>query len=278
MPELPDLVYIEKRLSAILPGKKVIAAEVTVPIVMRILISISFVEILTGATFKSVHRHGPFLVFQFDHDYELIVHPMLAGRFQLTSSEKSGPAPCFKLSLEGGSKFFYLDDKKMGKVYLIAKGDYAPIPRFIDQGMDITSPEFTLDTFLEVIKRHRTQVRVFLMNQTVLSAIGNAYADEILFDARIHPKTFCQQLNPVQITQLYHSIGKVIAWGIAEVEKAQQPIEVKVRGHVKVRNRKDQPCPRCGATIRRAGVLGFDAFFCPNCQPPTRTQFIDWNR
>ncbi len=278
MPELPDLVYIEKRLSAVLPGKKIVAAEVTEPIVLRILISNSFIETVSGGTFQSVHRHGPFLVFKFDHDYELVIHPMLAGRFQLTTSEKPGPAPCFKLMLDYGAKFFYLDDKKMGKAYLIAKGNYQPIPRFLDQGIDITSPEFTLDNFLEVIKRHRTQVRVFLMNQTVLSTIGNAYADEILFDARIHPKTFCQQLQPAQIAQLYQSIINVINWGIAEVEKAQQPIEVKVRGHVKVRNRKDQPCPRCGATIRRAGVLGFDAFFCPNCQPPTRTQFIDWNR
>ena len=278
MPELPDQVYIEKRLSAVLPGRKIVAAEVTEPIVLRILIPDAFVETLVGATFENVRRHGPFLVFKFDHDYELIVHPMLAGRFQLTTSEKSGPAACFKLTLDEGAKFCYLDDKKMGKVYLIATSDYAPIPRFLDQGMDITNQEFTLEKFLELIKRHRTQVRVFLMNQTILSAIGNAYADEILFDARIHPKTFCQQLQPAQIAQLYDSIIRVINWGIAEVEKAQQPIEVKVRGHMKVRNRKDQPCPRCGTTIRRAGVLGFDSFFCPNCQPPTRSQFIDWNR
>jgi formamidopyrimidine-DNA glycosylase len=276
MPELPDLVYIEKRLNEELPGKQIIEVTITEPVVLRNLIAQSFPDALVGARFEKVRRHGPFLVFAFDHKFEMMVHPMLAGRFQLTEGEKSGRGACFGLKLNDGRRFFYLDDKKMGKVYLTTAANYDAIPRFLDQGVDITSAEFTLERFQMEITRHRTQVRVLLMNQTALSAIGNAYADEILFDARIHPKTFCQKLTPAQISQLYMSIKTVIDWGITEVEKAQQPIEVKVRGHVKVRNRKDQPCPRCGTTIRRAGVLGFDSFFCPNCQPASRHQFIDW--
>jgi formamidopyrimidine-DNA glycosylase len=65
-------------------------------------------------------------------------------------------------------------------------------------------------------------------------------------------------------------------WGIEQVEKTQPPLEMKARDHVRVRHRKDQPCPNCGAKIRRAGVLGYDAFFCPACQPLKREQFIDW--
>ncbi|MEK7730113.1 MAG: zinc finger domain-containing protein, partial [candidate division KSB1 bacterium] len=57
---------------------------------------------------------------------------------------------------------------------------------------------------------------------------------------------------------------------------AANSIEIKVRDHVKVRNRKDEPCPQCGTKIRRAGVLGYDSFFCPTCQPLKRNQFIDW--
>jgi formamidopyrimidine-DNA glycosylase len=73
-------------------------------------------------------------------------------------------------------------------------------------------------------------------------------------------------------------IVDVMRWGIAEVEKANPPLEVKARGHMRVRHRQDQPCPRCGAKIRRAGVRGFDAFFCPACQPLQREQFIDWRK
>jgi formamidopyrimidine-DNA glycosylase len=110
----------------------------------------------------------------------------------------------------------------------------------------------------------------------VLSAIGNAYADEILFQAKIHPKTLMSDLDQEEKERLYGATIDVMRWGIEEVERAAQPIEMKVRDHVKVRNRKDTPCPVCGTTIRRASVLGYDSFFCPSCQKPKKKQFIDW--
>ena len=103
-------------------------------------------------------------------------------------------------------------------------------------------------------------------------------ADEILFHAGLHPKTTCSQLKEEDIQRLYNSIKVVMAWGIEEVRKAGQPIEVKVREHLKVRNRKGEPCPVCGSLIRRASVLGYDTFFCPRCQPPTTKQFIAWDK
>jgi formamidopyrimidine-DNA glycosylase len=70
----------------------------------------------------------------------------------------------------------------------------------------------------------------------------------------------------------------VLAWGIEEVDKAGRPIDVKVRGHLKVRNRKGEPCPVCGTTIRRAGVLGYDSFFCPKWQPERRSRLVSWDK
>ena len=139
------------------------------------------------------------------------------------------------------------------------------------------SESFTFEIFEKLIRGRRHQARVFLMDQSALSAIGNAYADEILFTAGIHPKTACSSLTAEQRRGLYGAIRSVLAWGIAEVEKAGMPIEVKVRDHMQVRGRKDQPCPRCGGKIRRAGVLGYDSFYCPSCQPATRTQPIQWD-
>jgi formamidopyrimidine-DNA glycosylase len=183
---------------------------------------------------------------------------------------------CFSLRLDNGDLLRYGDEKRMGKVYLTPAGAYDPIPGYREQGVDILSAAFTWERFSALIERRRHQARVFLMDQTALSAIGNAYADEILFAAGIHPKTSCASLAEEQRRKLFDSIRSVIAWGIEEVRKAGQPIEVKVRGHVRVRGRKDEPCPVCGAKIRRAGVLGYDAFYCPRCQPATRTQKIPW--
>jgi formamidopyrimidine-DNA glycosylase len=116
------------------------------------------------------------------------------------------------------------------------------------------------------------------MDQASLSAIGNAYADEILFEAGIHPKAFCHALPPEKRRALYDAIVSVLAWGIDEVEKADRPLEEKARGHLRVRGRAGEKCPRCGAIIRKAGVLGFDSYFCPVCQPDLAGRGLDWNR
>ncbi len=278
MPELPDLVYIQKHLADCLPGKRIKAVEIKEPIVLRALIPEGFEDGLKSVCFQKVYRHGPFLTFTFESDVDLVIHPMLAGKFKIAKSvDKPGRSMCFSFHLDDGSYFNYLDDKKMGKVYLTKSADFDKIPRYLQQGINILSKEFTLERFQKLIAKQRKQVRVFIMDQTRLSAIGNAYADEILFDAGLHPKTFCNQLSEEEIDALFESIRRVIKWGIEQVEKAAKPIDMKVRDHVKVRNRKDQPCPKCNTTIRRAGVLGHDTFFCPDCQPAKRAQFITWN-
>lgn len=279
MPELPDLSYIVSRLAPQIAGRRIMDIKVKEPIVIRVLVQDAggFVGALTGQTFQGLDRRGPFLRFSLG-DRELVMHCMLAGRLQVAGArDKALPGTCLSFFLDDGARLSYADEKKMGKVYLTVPGAYDTIPGFREQGIDILGPDFTFEAFDRLIQGRRHQARVFIMDQAALSAIGNAYADEILFDARIHPKTSCASLSPEERRTLYDSIRKVMEWGITEVEKADQPIEVKVRDHVKVRNRNGQPCPVCGTTIRRVGVLGYDSFYCPRCQPATRKQFIPWH-
>jgi formamidopyrimidine-DNA glycosylase len=285
MPELPDLIYLEKHLSPLLAGQRIAGVEVKEPIVIRMLLPGDFATALAGAEFAGTRRHGPFLVFALSGERELVIHPMLAGRFQWTElGERTAAGLALSLACEPADAsvarhcLHYLDDKKMGKVYLTRRGEYSQIPKLDEQGPNLLSPEFTLEYFQEQIKKSRKQVRVLIMDQAVVSCIGNAYADEILFCAGIHPKTFCYQLDATEIARLHRCIIEVMHWGIDEVEKANPPLHVKARDHVRVRNHKDQPCPRCGTKIRRAGVRGFDTFFCPACQPLQREQFIDWRK
>lgn len=273
MPELPDLVHLVKVLAAVLPGRTVDRVTVREPIVLRLLVpGATFAGALAGRTFAGVERHGPFVRFALDAGLELIVHPMLAGRMQLAPAAATPlPRLCFSLDLDDGSSLRYGDEVRMGKVYLGREGERDGIPGWREQGIDILSPAFTREAFERIIAGRRDQVRVFVMDQSALSAIGNAYADEILFAAGIHPKTPCSRLDENRRIRLYDAIGKVIAWGIDEVERAARPLEDKVRDHVKVRNRLGEPCPACGATIRRVGVRGYDSFFCPRCQPAEGT-------
>lgn len=276
MPELPDLVHIEKVLKSEIIGEKILSVDVKDPIVLRINMDRSLEEILAHKEIHQVHRHGPFIHLALD-TADLVFHCMLTGAFRLRENkEKKGRHLCISFDLESGCALEYLDETRMGKVYLIPPGKTEGIPRYDSQGINILSDAFTEDQFLKLVSKKKNQIRVFLMDQTILSAIGNAYADEILFDAKIHPKTYCQSLTDEERKKLYASILSVIRKGISKVENANKALEVKVRDHMLVRNKKDSPCPRCNTKIRRASVLGVDTFFCPNCQVPKSKQFIDW--
>lgn len=279
MPELPDLVYVCERLNESLTGDRITSVTVKEPILIRNLAGLSsaftgmpFEEILSGRRIERVLRHGPFVVFELADNLRLIVHPMLTGAFVLGLK----PAGLITLGCEHQA-LGYRDEKKMGKVYLAVHGQEGEIPRFTTQGLDILSPEFTRDEFLKLIGLSRRQARAFLMEQEKLSALGNAYADEVLFEARIHPKTMCPSLSEEERVRLYQAVGAVIGASIEIIRSEAPPLHQKVRSHMKVRNRKDQPCPQCGAKIRRESVLGYDTFFCPVCQPASRKLFIDWN-
>jgi formamidopyrimidine-DNA glycosylase len=278
MPEIPDLVYIRKYLAGALTGRLITAVEVKQPILVRNMLDAPIGDVLPGRTFREVEQRGPFLRLGLDGEIDIVTNLMLAGRIQhQRKGEKAEGYLCLGWTLDDGSALRLCDEKKMAKLYVCRSADTASIPRYGTQGVDILSGEFTREKFLALAAANaRRQVRVMINDHTVLSAIGNAYADEILFEARIHPKTFTGKLTGEETGRLYNAIGTVMTWGTAMVEEARQPIQVKVRGHLKVRNRKGEACPRCGATIRREGVRGHDTFFCPSCQPPSRKLFIDW--
>jgi len=279
MPELPDLMYIRKYLRKEVERKTITAAIVKQPVVLRVAVDKPYEQVLSNRSIDVVDIHGPFICLELSSSIDLIINLMLAGKLQHQQpAEKAVGHLCCSLMLSDGSRLNLCDEDKMAKLYIVAHGEYASIPKYREQGIEILSPRFTLDVFKDLANRNsRKQVRVFINDHTIISSIGNAYADEILFDAQVHPKTFVSRLAAEQIHQLFSSIRSVMKWGIREVEGAAQPIHVKVRDHMKVRNRKGEPCPRCGTTIRREGVRGYDVFFCPTCQPATRKLFIDWN-
>jgi formamidopyrimidine-DNA glycosylase len=280
MPELPDLLYIRKNLQAHVQGHAITGVTVRQPVVLRVATQESYGEVLPGRLIRSIDVHGPFLRFVLSGGMEIIMNLMLAGRLQHQHpGERSEGHLCVSLSLDDGSFLHVCDDQKMAKVYIVRSGEYSSIPKFTTQGIDILSPGFTRNLFRDLLKQHsRKQVRVCINDHTILSAIGNAYADEILFEAGIHPKTFVARLGDGDQERLFDAITGIMQWGVREVERASAPIQVKVRDHMRVRNRRGEPCPRCGATIRREGVRGHDVFFCPQCQPASRALFLDWRK
>src|SRR6266571_3790849 len=245
MPELPDLLHIQAKLEERLRGRTVTSERLRSPVILRALVR-GNLSLLLGRKLDEVRRRSHFLVFRFE-GLDLAVNPMLAGRFRLAAAENKDEA----------SLAFALGFEEAGEI-------------------DILSPRFTRERFVSLLKHRRDQVRAFLLDKKALDSLGNAYADEVLFAAGIHPKTWCRSLSHDDAVRLHDAIVEVMKQAVAEVARRDEPIEVKVRDFLKVRM-KDE-CPRCGSKLRKAGVRGMDAYFCPRCQPATRSGLVDWTK
>jgi formamidopyrimidine-DNA glycosylase len=284
VPELPDLVHVEEELRRALVGKRVAAARTGDPLVLRVMVPEPFPGVLVGRRLEDVARRGHFMRFQLEGDLVLAVNAMLAGRYKLLDPNAEGRPKKDPVSLglalvfEGGPELQYVDDRRMGKVYVARAADEATIPVYGKLGVDPLSPGFTREAFGKLIAKRRDQVRMFLMDKAAIASIGNAYADEILFAARLHPKTFCNKLAPADVDALHDAIPRVLAGAIEEIRRRNEPIDVKVRDFLAVRGRDGKPCPTCGTTIRAVRVGDGDACFCPSCQPAARKLFVDWSK
>jgi formamidopyrimidine-DNA glycosylase len=278
MPERPDLEYVVPILARQLAGRTIHAVRIKKPVVLRVAVEGKLDELLVGRRFGPVARRAHFVLFELD-PLELVVSPMLAGRFALaTAAEKSPADLALAFALDDGRELRYRDDVQMGKVYVIRRGDHAQVPGLGKIGLDVLDRKaFTREAFRKLAAKRRDQVKIFLMDKSALDAMGNAYADEVLFEAGIHPKTFVRALAPEELDRLHDAIVKVIGEATKVIAKRRPALDEKLRDFLKVRGRHGEPCPRCGATLRSAGVHGHDADFCPECQPATRKSgIVDW--
>jgi formamidopyrimidine-DNA glycosylase len=282
VPELPDLVHVARRLGEALAGRRVTGARTGDPTVLRVMVPDPFPACLVGRVLESVERRGHFVLFALEGGLRLVVNCMLVGRFELGAPAAPGRDKTslgLALSFDGPpAELRYVDERRMGKVYVAPEETIAAIPVFGALGVDVLSRDFTRDRFRAIVKKRRDQVRRLLMDKTALASIGNAYADEILFAARIHPKTFCGRLAPAEVDALHAAIGDVLRAAIDEIARRDEPVDVKVRDFLAVRGRVGQPCRRCGTKIRSVREGDGDACFCPTCQPATRALFVDWSK
>lgn len=277
MAERPDLEYAVPILQERLQQRRIVSVTVPKPVVLRVAVKGDAAALLGEQVFATVERRAHFVVFGFvEPALSLVVAPMLAGRF-LFADKKPPRDTAMTWTLADGQVLVYRDDVQMGKVYIIERGAWHVVPGLGKIGIDVLSDAFTPSVLIELAKKRRDQVRVFLMDKSALDAFGNAYADEALWEARIHPKTMVNKLPPEALQRLHAGIVGVMRNAVDTVQARKPPLDEKLRDFLKVRNRHGEKCPRCGDTIRRAGVHGHDTFFCPTCQPETRkTGIVSW--
>jgi formamidopyrimidine-DNA glycosylase len=269
VPEAPDLEAIRSFLAPRICGVTIGSAMVRIPIVARFPKD-EFSDRLVRTRFSAIDRRGKFLLFRLESGRILAVNPMLTGRFQYVQpKERMRAKTCAVIGFESGFELRYVDANLMGKLYLVDEAALATVPQFSEMGPDVLDPSLTETVFRARLKRHPGMVKNILVNHTVVAGIGNAYADEILFVAGIHPYRKRSELSDEQLTRLYWAIGAVMDWAIpiiAEHMRDELAYD-EWRAHLRVHRKGGQPCPVCGNPISEITAGQRITNFCRRCQP-----------
>jgi len=273
VPEWPDLHVLRSRIAKAVGGKRVTAVRVHDPLVLRA--TKPFDVALKGRVLTDVMHRGRFLTLGFDDGTRVVVNPMLSGLFDLLPpATKIRASTAFALTFENGVDLRYRDDTRMGKVYLLAPGaSDEQVPQLSSQGVEAGALSWTADEFAKRARATRRELRNLLMDDEFIAGIGNAYADEILWAAKLHPKRRVATLDAGEMDRLRGALHATLERA-AEIVEAQLPPELgtKVRTHMNVRGRAGEPCPRCGTKIVRTRHGLDEMFVCPKCQPPPKGQ------
>jgi formamidopyrimidine-DNA glycosylase len=284
MPELPEVETVVRGLRLSLPGRTI--AEVRFGKTDFVEEPAAIAERLPGRRISDVARLGKFICVGFesgptgpapggapDSRLCLIIHLGMTG--QLTVSRINDPvAPhthCFFV-LDDGRELRYTDVRRFGRMLL------APESALMDfkERMGEEPLEISAEEFCRTFGSRRARVKALLLDQGVLRGIGNIYADESLFRARLHPARIAQKLAKKQLLALHHAVREVLEDAI-RFRGSSISDYVDSQGHRgefqlrhRVYQREGKPCPRCKAKIRRVIVAGRSSHFCPCCQPAPR--------
>lgn len=286
MPELPEVETVRVGLKRLIVDKKVTSVDHNWPK--------SFpnnqddvVQFLIDSKIANVRRRAKVLIIDLDTKYSLVIHLKMTGQLVYRGNENFGaghpsdsligelPDRSTRVTLEfsDGSKLFFNDQRKFGWMRLLPTIEVPNIDFMKKVGPEPLEPEFTAAVLYERLQRRKnSSIKVALLDQTVLAGIGNIYADESLWGAKIHPATKVGLLTRAQTKKLYAEIVNVLQLSIEKggsTDRNYVNAEGKKGSYIdfaKVFRRENLPCPRCGSTIEKIRVAGRGTHVCPACQ------------
>lgn len=261
MPELPEVESVRRQLHPQLTGRRVERVEYQPQ--RRFIVP----ERLEGHTVLGVGRRGKYLVCPLDDGLELIVHLGMTGslRFDVVDDH----ARC-RISLDDGRTLVFRDPRRFGRVAVVAAGDRTAVPMLAMLGPEPLSDDFDADRFARHLARSRAPIKAQILSQRPVAGVGNIYADESLWRARIHPAA--HRIGRERAHRLHRTIREVLAEAIEREGTTFRDYRM-VNGasgrnvdHLDAYGRSGLPCPRCGATLRRIVVAQRGTTYCPTCQ------------
>ena len=259
MPELPDVETYKRYLGARALRQRIRRVEVRSPRQLSGISSPKFRRALIGARFSATERHGKHLFVRLRPDLWLMLHFGMTGSLSYYRNGR-GPPRFTRLLIDfpQDAHLAYVDPRRFGRIALAdSPGRFAEAHRL---GPDALALD--LAGFRKRIAGKRGAIKSLLMDQRAIAGIGNIYADEILFQARIHPLRSAGKLDRRQIGRLFRELRKVLRKAIsAGADAARMP-----RSFLLPRRERNSRCPRCNAHIRPITVGGRTTYYCPRCQ------------
>jgi len=268
MPELPEVETIRRQLcTAGVLGCVIEKIHIEWPRTVEPLSPVAFRNKVTGKKIEAVSRHGKWLIFELDGEDNLLVHLRMTGGFYLSHGAlKKGPHDRAILQLSGGLNLHFRDPRKFGRFRLGA----------FPFGLGPDAMEIGARQFFQTLGKTNRGLKVLLLDQSFIAGVGNIYADEALFAARLHPLRKAGSLSDDEKIALYNAITDVIR---SAVENGGTSLGVGQGNYTdlngnsggnsdkaKVYGRAGQSCVICGASLEKISVAQRSTTYCPHCQ------------
>ncbi|CRK54156.1 Formamidopyrimidine-DNA glycosylase [Rhodococcus sp. RD6.2] len=285
MPELPEVEVVRRGLTTHVVGSRVDAVEVLHPRAVRRHLAggSDLISRLTGLSVTAAQRRGKYLWLEVDPgDLAVVVHLGMSGQMLVQSPDVAREKHLrIRAELDSGNELRFVDQRTFGGWALapLVDVDGTVVPEPVAHiARDPLDPLFDPDAAVAAIRRKQSEIKRVLLDQTVLSGVGNIYADEALWRSRIHGNRPADRLTRPQVRLLLESVTEVMAEALAQGGTSFDALYVNVNGEsgyfdrsLSAYGREDEPCSRCGAPIRREKFMNRSSYSCPRCQPRPRS-------
>ncbi|KLL12851.1 bifunctional DNA-formamidopyrimidine glycosylase/DNA-(apurinic or apyrimidinic site) lyase [Protofrankia coriariae] len=280
MPELPEVEVVRRGLERTLPGRTIATVAVAHPRAVRrhAAGAADFAAVLTGRTIEAACRRGKYLWLALDSGAALLGHLGMSGQLLVVATEKPDETHLrvrFTFS-DAGRELRFVDQRTFGGLAVVPADAGVPAP-IAHIARDPLDPGFSDAGFVAAVRRRRTGIKRALLDQTLVSGIGNIYEDESLWRAGLHYARPTGTLTRGELNRLLQSVREVLLEALHAGGTSFDALYVSVNGEsglfdrsLAVYGRAGLPCTRCETPIRRDAFMNRSSFTCPRCQPRPR--------
>lgn len=271
MPEIAEVETVKNTLKKRILNKKIINVNIIYEKMIDSNID-EFKKELINNSFKDILRRGKWLIFELNK-YYLLSHLRMEGKFFIKeSNEEIAKHEHVIISFEDNTDLRYHDTRKFGRMKLIKKEELETTEEIQKQGLEPNDKKLTKEYLLDNFKKKRLPIKTVLLDQTIISGLGNIYSDEVLYGAKIHPLRSANTITLEECDKIIESANKIISKAIEKggttIRSYTSSLGVKgsYQDYLKVHKREGMPCDSCQKPIKRIKVGGRSTYFCEHCQ------------